>query len=113
MWSQGISTGPVSWRGPIRVLSSSSIRSRSGTTGVEVRYPAVRPLLNALGNPTQEQLVIGGMGLLIAVFVVKVWFVGLIAWRQARFVFDVQASLSHRLFAGYLREPYAFHLQRN
>ena len=77
------------------------------------KYPALRPTLEALGNPSQQTLVIGGMLLLVAVYLVKVLFLAFLAWRQTRFAFAVQAHLSQRLFTEYLRQPYTFHLQRN
>lgn len=80
---------------------------------VAVRYTALAPWLARLGNPSRERLVIMGMIALVVVYTVKAVFVGFLASRQARFVFSLQANLSERLFAGYLRQPYAFHLQRN
>ncbi len=77
------------------------------------RYPVLAPWLNALGNPSHEQLIIAGMLMLVGVYVIRTLFLGFLAWRQARFVFELQASLSQRLFIGYLRQPYTFHLQRN
>jgi ABC-type multidrug transport system fused ATPase/permease subunit len=76
-------------------------------------YPALRPALAALGNPPQEVLVVGGMLVLVLVYLIKVVFLAILAWRQSRFAFEVQASLSQRLFTSYLRQPYTFHLQRN
>lgn len=78
-----------------------------------VRYPALAPWLDRVGRPNQEQLVIGGMLILVGVYVVKALFLGFFAWRQARFAFGIQANISQRLYAGYMRQPYAFHLQRN
>jgi ABC-type multidrug transport system fused ATPase/permease subunit len=78
-----------------------------------VRYPQLAPVLHALGDPSQAQLVIDGMLLLVAVYAVKAAFLGALAWWQMRFVYGVQAELSERLFTSYLRQPYAFHLQRN
>lgn len=77
------------------------------------KYPALVPWLNSLGNPNHKQLVIGGVLTLIVVYAIKVLFLGVLAWRQARFVFGLRANLSQRLFAGYLRQPYTFHLQNN
>ena len=76
-------------------------------------YPSARPWLNALGNPTQVQLVTGGMLVLVAVYLIKGLFLGFLFWRQTKFAFGVQAELSQRLFTTYLRQPYTFHLQRN
>ncbi len=80
---------------------------------VVAKYPALAPWLSSLGNPSRERLVIGGMLALVGVYAVKALFLGFLAWWQARFVFGFQHNLSQRLFAGYLRQPYAFHLQRN
>ena len=77
------------------------------------KYPAVQPLFQALGNPNQETLIVGGMLVLLGVFLTKELFLALLAWWQARFAFGVMAQLSQRLFAIYLGQPYTFHLQRN
>jgi ATP-binding cassette, subfamily B, bacterial PglK len=77
------------------------------------RYPAAIPILKMLGNPSQERLVIGGMVTLVLFYAIRTVFLAFLAWRQSRFVYGLQADLSQRLFAGYLRQPYTFHLERN
>ena len=77
------------------------------------RYPVMQPLLVALGNPSHKQLVVVGMMTLVGVYTIKSLFLAFLAWQQSRFVYGLQASLSQRLFEGYLRQPYTFHLQRN
>ncbi|APW44196.1 ABC transporter ATP-binding protein [Rhodoferax saidenbachensis] len=77
------------------------------------KYPFVAPMLRTFGNPTQEQLLVSGLLVLVGIYAVKALFLGFLAWRQSRFAHDLQASLAFRLFAGYLRQPYSFHLQRN
>lgn len=76
-------------------------------------YPVLRPLLQAFGNPNLQNLVIGGMLVLVGVYLIKALFLALLAWWQTRFAFGVQTQLSQRLFAVYLGQPYTFHLQRN
>ena len=78
-----------------------------------VTYPALRPTLDALGNPTHGQLVTVGMLALIVIYVIKALFLGFLAWYQNRFAFGVQEHTSWKLFSAYLRQPYTFHLQRN
>jgi len=80
---------------------------------LEGSYPALQPVVQALGNPSQQSLVVTSMLVLMGVYVIKTLFLVLLAWRQARFAFGVQAHLSQRLFTVYLRQPYTFHLQRN
>lgn len=77
------------------------------------KYPALKPWLNSLGNPSHERLIIGGMLTLVGVYATKALFLAFLAWRQAHFVYGLQANLSQRLFTGYLHQPYTFHLQRN
>lgn len=77
------------------------------------KYARLAPWLHLLGNPTQAQLVRGGMLVLVSVYFVKTLFLGFLAWRQTKFTYRVQLQMSHRLFSIYLRQPYTFHLQRN
>jgi ATP-binding cassette, subfamily B, bacterial PglK len=77
------------------------------------QYPALAPVIAWLGNPSRERLVMLGMLVLAVAYLVKAIFLVFLVARQTRFVFGVQAQLSQRLFAGYLRQPYTFHLQRN
>lgn len=79
----------------------------------EQAYPVLQPVLHALGDPTQQALVLYGMVMLVVVYVIKTTFLTFLAWRQMRFAFGVQAQISQRLFGVYLRQPYTFHLQRN
>ena len=76
-------------------------------------HPALIPLLNFLGNPTQVQLVADGMLALLGLYVFKTGFLIFMFWRQNKFTFGLQASLSNRLFSAYLYQPWSFHLQRN
>lgn len=76
-------------------------------------YPAVKPVLEFLGNPSQNQLVIYGMLMLVLVNVMKAVFLLYMTWRQSRFTAELSAEMSQKLFYGYLSQPYAFHLQRN
>ncbi|MEZ0232424.1 MAG: ABC transporter ATP-binding protein [Methylophilaceae bacterium] len=76
-------------------------------------HPRLAALIARWGNPTASQLIIIGMCLLVAIYAFKAIFLALLNWRQARFVFKLQANLSQRLFSGYLYQPYTFHLQRN
>ena len=82
-------------------------------TDLAAKYPDAAPFLAMLGSPGHKQLLVGGMLALVVVYAIKALFLGYMAWRQSHFSHDLQASLSYRLFAGYLRQPYSFHLQRN
>jgi len=75
--------------------------------------PVLAPLLESLGGISNQQIVIGGMLILVGAYAIKTAFLAFLAWRQMKFVFGVQTHLSERLFDGYLSRPYCFHLQRN
>ena len=77
------------------------------------RYPALQSLLQALGSPSQQTLVIGSMLVLVGVYLIKALLLAFLAWQQTRFAYGVQVRLSQRLFTIYLHQPYTFHLQRN
>lgn len=71
------------------------------------------PLLSRLGNPSQTELLLGGLAVLFIVYLLKVCFLAFMAFCQARFVAGLQASLNQQLFAIYLSQPWPFHLERN
>jgi ABC-type multidrug transport system fused ATPase/permease subunit len=75
--------------------------------------PTMDAVVRLLGNPTRAQMVVWGMLALVGVYALKTAFLAFLLWRQMRFEYGVQAELSYRLFARYLRQPYLFHLGRN
>ena len=76
-------------------------------------YPALVPWLDLLGNPSHERLIVYAMLALVGVYVIKVLFLVFLTWLQAHFISWLNSDFSLRLFTGYLRQPYTFHLQRN
>ncbi|MDH4199607.1 MAG: ABC transporter ATP-binding protein/permease [Spirochaetia bacterium] len=84
-----------------------------GQKDLTIRYPIVAPVVAYLGNPTQNQLIVGVLLVLVGIFFIKNLFLAFIAWRQVRYSSGIQTNLAQRLFSTYLRLPYTFHLQRN
>ena len=76
-------------------------------------YPKLEPVLNALGNPSQTQLIIIAMITMVIVNLIKALSIAFLTWRQTSFTMGVQVQISQRLFTTYLRQPYVFYLQRN
>ena len=76
-------------------------------------YPLLEPWLDRLGNPGQGKLIFLAMLTFLGVSLIKVLFLGFLAWQQSNFTLKVNTNLSLRLFTLYLRQPYVFHLQRN
>ena len=77
------------------------------------RYPLFQAVIERLGHPSQQTLVIGAVAALVCVYLVKNAFLAFLAWRQARFAFNALARVSHRLFERYLQQPYIFHVENN
>ena len=76
-------------------------------------HPGLKPVIAALGNPSQSQLVTMGMLALVGIYLVKTVCLSVVAWKQNKFIFGIHVNMSQRLFVGYLRQPWTFHLQRN
>lgn len=66
-----------------------------------------------LGSPSKDSLIITFMLIIVFVFVFKSLYLVFFNWFQTRFIFNVQVSLSNKLFTGYLYQPYLYHLNRN
>jgi ABC-type multidrug transport system fused ATPase/permease subunit len=80
---------------------------------IAAKYPQVAPFIKFLGNPDQKELAKIGMAVLVGVYFLKNAFIAYFSYAQTRFANEIQVQLSQRLFSTYLRQPYAFHLQRN
>jgi ABC-type multidrug transport system fused ATPase/permease subunit len=76
-------------------------------------YPKMALLINLLGNPSQTELIFMAMLGMVSIYFTKNTFLAFLHWKQIQFAYDVQKSLSQRLFEIYLHQPYTFHLQRN
>ena len=70
-------------------------------------------VLNFLGHPTQNELIVIGVSALLAIYLVKTLFLVFLTWKQNVFIFGVRSALSQRLFTGYLSQPWSFYLQHN
>jgi len=66
-----------------------------------------------LKNITGTQLIALVVLSLLGFYLVKTLFLSMVIWKQNHYIYTVKASLSGRLFRGYLQQPWTFHLQRN
>ncbi len=80
---------------------------------VLLRSTTAQKLLEHAGRPSQQTLVVATMLVLLFAYLIKNTFLAFLAWKQSKFIYNLQHALSTRLFAIYLRQPYSFHLQRN
>lgn len=88
----------------ITVLTQPDVLLRNSTAAGLYQY---------VGRPSQQALVVAIMLLLLSAYLFKNLFLAFLAWKQSKFIFSLQQTLSSKLFATYLRQPYSFHLQRN
>ena len=81
--------------------------------GAESDLPSGIFAIAWLQGMSYSELVLMGMAALLTAYLSKMVFLLFLAWKQVNFVFGIQQSISQRLFATYLFQPYAFHLNRN
>jgi ABC-type multidrug transport system fused ATPase/permease subunit len=70
-------------------------------------------IFSGLAQLTRAQMLAVAVVILLLTYAFKALFLAFVTWRQSRFVFRLQISLSRRLFEAYLSQPYTFHLQHN
>ncbi len=78
-----------------------------------IHFPGLAYVAGVMEVTSAAQLIVVVMLGLIGIYALKSSFLAYLSWRQARFVFSVEARLSRSLFSGYLHQPYASHLQAN
>lgn len=83
------------------------------TPDIKVEYPQLQPLLEFLNNPTQKELILGGVITLISIYIIKSIFVVYLTKVQSKYGSRLCANLSRELFNGYIRQPYVFHIANN
>lgn len=72
-----------------------------------------RQVLDILGNPPREQILIITMILIVIVFIIKNLIIGLFIWLQYNFAHKLQLSLSAKLYENYLKKNFLFHVKTN
>ena len=81
--------------------------------GIITRYVWIEQLINALGIHTQQHAVIAAGGLTICVLALGNAVSASNLWAQTRYIAKARQALSSELFAGFMRLPYSFHLERD
>jgi len=77
------------------------------------KYPQLKPIFSFFNLSDPHEIVVWGAIILALIFIVKAIYLGLLLWYQVKFAFQLQASLSKRLFTIYLTQPYSFYLKKN
>ena len=76
-------------------------------------YPFLKPFINRIGNPSQRNLILVGMSVIVVVYFLKSVYLMFLNWKQAQFTSNLGHEISSRLLNGYLNMPYNFFLNRN
>ena len=80
---------------------------------VALADPWFRRAYDFSGARTPERFELMLLAAFLALILLKNAYLALLANLQFRFVYSKQAQISNRLFGGYLRAPYALHLERH
>ena len=81
--------------------------------GIITRYGWIETFIQALGIHTQQGAVIAAGGLTICVLALGNAVSALNLWAQTRYIAKAREALASELFAGFMRLPYSFHLERD
>jgi ABC-type multidrug transport system fused ATPase/permease subunit len=81
--------------------------------GIITRYVWIEQLINALGIHSQQHAVIAAGALTICVLALGNAVSAANLWAQTRYIAKARQALSSELFAGFMRLPYSFHLERD
>ncbi len=76
-------------------------------------FPKFKPVLEALGNPSKENLILYSLLLLLIIYALKNLFLAYLTWKKSNFTFSLFANLSSRLLKIYLKKNYNYHIEKN
>lgn len=77
------------------------------------KYPILLSIVRFIGSPSHKVLIIYTMSFLLTIYIIKAAFLSFSAYIQSKFIYQLSAKTSSKLFKLYLFQPYAFHLGRN
>ena len=80
---------------------------------IEQQYPVVIPLLDFIGNPSKEKLIIFSLLTVFVYYVIKSTYLIFLAKIQAKFTYHIRSTISQKLFNSYIYQDYVFHLNNN
>lgn len=76
-------------------------------------FPTIQVISTWMDNFSQAHFIAIGILVIVFVYAFKTLFLIYMLGKQNRFSFQLQSDMSTRLFYGYLKQPWSFHLQRN
>jgi len=82
-------------------------------SNLAMSYPSMIPLLNKLGNPNQKKLILIVFSFLTIYYLVKTIYLVNLSYRQSKFSTNLSSNIAKRLFEGYMKQSYEFHLNKH
>uniref|UniRef100_UPI004047D9B5 ABC transporter ATP-binding protein n=1 Tax=Algoriphagus sp. TaxID=1872435 RepID=UPI004047D9B5 len=80
---------------------------------IENKSSFLKQFISFFGNPNHFQLILGSLIALVIFYIFKTLYLAFLGFFQSKFIANLSANLASRLFLGYLKQPYAFHLNNN
>jgi ABC-type multidrug transport system fused ATPase/permease subunit len=74
---------------------------------------SIPALFEFFGNPNQRDMLLYAMVAIAVIYVLKSIFLYYSAYAQRRFIYQTAGRITQAAFETYLRQPYAYHLERN
>ena len=77
------------------------------------KYQWVSPLYGYIGVESQYWIVIFTLLAVAVLYLVKNIFLAFLTYLKIKYILNIRLNLSLKLFEGYLKNPYTFHMQKN
>ena len=77
------------------------------------KFQFIQNIIDHLGNPKKEELLISMVVFLLSIFLIKNIFLGILTWKKENFTYSVANLYAKKLLNNYCNKPYLFHKNNN
>jgi len=77
------------------------------------KFQFIENIIDYLGNPKKEELLISMVVFLLSIFLIKNIFLGILIWKKENFMHSVANLYAKKLLNNYFNKPYLFHKNNN
>ena len=82
--------------------------------GIVDSYPLIGSIISFFGvAPNRRGVIIFGVIIMIVAYTIKTSYLLFLTYKQDKFSASLTVNISKVFFAGYMHQPYSFHIQRN
>ena len=78
-----------------------------------IRFPFFQNIMKIMGIKNNWFFLVNIIAFLLLIYLLKAFFISFVVKKQNKFIFELEAGISKKLFQNYLNEPYIFHLENN